>query len=119
MDAVGLALEQYDSVGRYRAADQGRPVDASGVLAGAGEADGRFANPIELTGRLASSSVVRRCFVRHSFRFWLGQGESDDQDGCTLAAVDAAYTGSGGDYVRLVSALFTSRSFLYRNTSAP
>ena len=31
MDPLGFALENYDAIGRYRAADEGRPIDASGV----------------------------------------------------------------------------------------
>jgi hypothetical protein len=32
MDPVGFALESYDAVGRWRAVEEGRPVDASGGL---------------------------------------------------------------------------------------
>jgi hypothetical protein len=32
IDPVGFALEQFDAVGRWRAADEGRPVDAAGGL---------------------------------------------------------------------------------------
>jgi len=32
MDPIGFALEIYDGVGRWRAEDAGRPIDASGVL---------------------------------------------------------------------------------------
>jgi mono/diheme cytochrome c family protein len=31
MDPLGFALEHYDAIGRYRASDDGRPIDASGV----------------------------------------------------------------------------------------
>jgi len=31
MDPLGFALENYDAIGRYRAADEGRPIDASGM----------------------------------------------------------------------------------------
>jgi len=31
MDPLGFALENYDAIGRYRASDDGRPIDASGV----------------------------------------------------------------------------------------
>jgi hypothetical protein len=32
MDPVGFAFENYDAIGRWRTKDEGRPVDASGVL---------------------------------------------------------------------------------------
>jgi mono/diheme cytochrome c family protein len=31
MDPLGFALENYDAIGRYRATEDGRPIDASGV----------------------------------------------------------------------------------------
>ena len=31
MDPLGFALENYDAIGRYRATDDGRPIDASGM----------------------------------------------------------------------------------------
>jgi len=32
MDPLGLALENYDAIGRWRALDDGKPIDASGSL---------------------------------------------------------------------------------------
>jgi hypothetical protein len=32
MDPLGLALENYDAIGRWRTADRGAPIDASGQL---------------------------------------------------------------------------------------
>src|SRR5439155_26350170 len=32
MDPIGFSLENYDAVGRWRAAEEGRPIDASGSL---------------------------------------------------------------------------------------
>src|SRR5207244_676962 len=32
MDPIGFAFENYDAIGRYRTAEEGKPVDASGVL---------------------------------------------------------------------------------------
>ena len=44
MDPIGFALENFDAVGRWRTAEGGTPIDASGVLA-----DGRrFDGPVEL-----------------------------------------------------------------------
>lgn len=40
MDAIGLSLEHYDPIGRWRDADQGQPIDASGKLADGRSFDG-------------------------------------------------------------------------------
>jgi hypothetical protein len=116
MDPPGFAFEQYDHTGRYRTTETGKPVDASGMLTGAGAEDGRFANAVELAGRLARAAVVEDCFSRHALRYWLGRLETD-ADGCTIAAARAAYQKSGGDVLQLFAELLGSESFLYRTVA--
>jgi hypothetical protein len=118
LDPLGLAFEQYDHTGRFRASLVGQPVDASGELYATGNADGPFKNPIEMAGRLAGSPAVTQCFVRHAFRYWMGREELAS-DGCSVAAAQAAFDKDGGNYVELLAALFTSRAFLTRAPSAP
>jgi hypothetical protein len=116
MDPFGLALERYDHAGRYRThGEGGKPIDASGVLAGAGSEGGPFDGPVALAGKLARSPVVRACFVRQALRYWLGRAELP-ADACVLARAEDAYTRSGGDAVALFTALLTSDSFLLRTT---
>jgi len=40
MDPVGFSLENYDAIGRWRAADNGQPVDVSGALPDGSKFDG-------------------------------------------------------------------------------
>lgn len=40
MDPLGLALENFDAIGRWRDSEAGRPVDASGELPGHGSFEG-------------------------------------------------------------------------------
>jgi len=40
MDPIGLALENFDAVGRWRATDSGSPIDASGQLVDGTALDG-------------------------------------------------------------------------------
>jgi hypothetical protein len=114
MDPLGLGLEAYDDVGRYRTMFAGRPIDATGELYGTVNGDGTFKTPIELAQRLAASPVVDQCFTRHAFRYWLGR---DDQpgDACSVVAANAAFDKNGGDYVELLASLFTSKAFLLRS----
>lgn len=112
MDPLGLGFEAYDHVGRYRTTEGGKPVDASGVLSDAGMGDGAFDGVVDLAGRLAASPVVSACFVRHGFRYWMGRAEGA-ADGCALAAARDALAGSG-DYLKMLTAFFQSRSFLRR-----
>jgi hypothetical protein len=113
MDPLGLGLEALDHFGRHRTTEAGRPVDTSGVLAGAGPQDGPFEGAADLGKRLADSEVVHQCFVRHLFRYFAGRNEAA-ADACSLRLVHDAYRASDGDLVRAVAALFTSPSFLNR-----
>jgi hypothetical protein len=117
MDPLGLGLEGFDHVGRFRTTDHGKPADASGELTGSGNGDGPFKDAADLSRRLAASPVSRQCFVRYNLRYWLGRPELDS-DGCALTAAFDASKG-GADMAALVVSLLTSDSFLYRSAGAP
>ena len=40
MDPLGFALENFDGIGRWRANEEGRPIDPTGVLADGAKVDG-------------------------------------------------------------------------------
>lgn len=113
MDPLGLAFELYDVYGKYRPMDGGRAVDASGMLIGT-DVDGPFQDAVGLAQRLASSQQVEQCFVRHGFRYFVGRDE-DAFDSCTLQASWQAYAKSGGSLAAMLTAIFTSPSFLERS----
>jgi hypothetical protein len=114
MDALGLAFELFDDVGRVRA----HAPDSSGVLTDSGDQDGPFADGVQLSRRLASSSAAEGCFARNAFRFWLGRDDRAE-DACAVAAARDAYAGAGGDLLALVQGLYTSGAFLDRKDVAP
>ncbi len=72
LDPPGLALENFDAVGRWRARDAGREIDASGRLI-TGE---RFADWSELRAELERSQRENfvRCFVEQLLTYALGRG---------------------------------------------
>jgi hypothetical protein len=55
MDPIGLALENYDNIGKWRTQDAGQPIDASGVMV-----DGT---------RLGGSADLRKALLSHSDEF--------------------------------------------------
>ncbi len=145
MNPLGLTLEHYDYLGRYRDAEmvldveataanvdsKGRPrgnrmtylpVDASGEVDRLGDShvDGEYKDFVSMIHRLAESPRVRQVFVRHAFRFWMGRNESLS-DAPVLLAADRAYVESGGSMRALILSLLTSDAFLYRwpNSGSP
>lgn len=111
MDALGLAFEHYDPLGRWRTKDEGQPIDASGELG-----DGtQFNNALELIDVLRSkrSDDFRKSLVERMLVYGLGR---------TLGMYDRSalrqvvrQTEAGGDRISaLVKGIADSEVFRYR-----
>jgi hypothetical protein len=83
MDPIGLALENFDAVGRWRNIEEGKPVDASGGLPDGTEFDG-VAGLEE--GLLARPEVFVGTFAEKLLTFALGRG-MEDYDGPAIRKV--------------------------------
>ena len=71
MDPIGLGLENYDSIGRWRERDNGALIDASGDLDGA-----PFENPTALAHEIANHDNFVWCLSRGLARYANGREES-------------------------------------------
>jgi len=115
MDPLGLGLETYDHLGRYRTTEAGKPVNTDGELYGTGNGDGPFSGPVGLAQRLAASPAVAQCLVRQSFRYWMGRLDGEG-DACAVVNAQETYRKTG-DLAEILVSLFTSRSFLTRSAN--
>ncbi len=116
-DGLGFAFEHYDAIGRYRADDGGKPVDASGaVKPPSGGAALPFQDAIQMMGLLATAPDTRDCVSRQWMRFALGRREVDG-DGASLAGALGGFKVGDGDIRGLIVALAKSHSFLNRSPS--
>jgi hypothetical protein len=70
MDPVGLALENFDGIGKWRSADNGTPIDATGVLPDGTPLDG----PGTLARAVAADSRFPACVVQQLYTYALGRG---------------------------------------------
>jgi hypothetical protein len=114
-DPFGLAFEIYDPIGRYRAKDGNKPVDASGKgLTGWKD----FKDVTEFMPQLAQSDQVRSCLTKQWFRYALGRAERPE-DNATLASAQAAF--AKGDYTirDLLVGLAVTRGFRLRPLPQP
>ncbi len=120
MNDLGLPFESFDHFGRARAAELGRPVDATSAVTLTGDpaVDGDVADAVAMIRKLAKTDRVRQVFVRHAFRYWMGRNETPG-DAASLQAADRAYVESGGSMTALLRALLTSEAFLYRVPKPP
>ncbi len=113
LDSVAFALENFDSVGRYRTTENGKPIDASGSISGTSDLDGPFADAKDLAARLAGSQSARACFAQQYVRFAGGAGERGDNECLTQGLVSAA-AANGDSPTALMLALVESEFFRAR-----
>ena len=118
MDPLAMGFEAWDHLGRPQTVDNGGAVVTSGVLEGAGSADGPYATEAELMKRLADSEVVQACWVKQVFRFVKGR-DATAADHCELERLGAVYASSGEDTLAVVEAMFTAPGFLQRKQVLP
>ncbi len=120
IDPIGLGLENFDQLGRYRADENGLPVDPSGaILATREEAlAGEFYGGQDLAQRLEESQQFKDCLVTQWYRYASGRVEQT-VDLCSMAQARAAFEKSEGNLREMVIAMAISDGFRYRTESAP
>ena len=89
INPLGAGLEAYDAVGRFRTADNGKAVDASGALIGLSDvfntserAD--FSNATELNAIIATQRGPSRCLTQKALAY-MASTELDARQACVLA----------------------------------
>jgi hypothetical protein len=105
MDPLGLPLESFDAIGRYRTTDRGLLIDPSGEFDGQAVADARG-----LGQAVAASTKVARCLVRKYYSFALGY-EERDVDGSVVNALATSFETSGFKLRDLILDLVTHEAF--------
>jgi hypothetical protein len=105
IDPPGLALENYDPVGRYRTTDKGMPIDPAGTFNGTPFKDAR-----ELTALLSNEPKFAQCLAEKLFTFALGRspGMEDTTHVARLAS------GSDDTLPSVISRLVASAPFRSR-----
>jgi hypothetical protein len=116
IDPIGLGFEEFDQLGRYRATENGLPVDASGEVVAVREdaIEGPFNGAAELGRRLGESVQVQQCVVTQWYRYGMGRVEQD-ADVCSMKSAFERFVASGGKMDELLVGLVTSDAFRYRS----
>lgn len=109
MDPIGLALENYDAIGRWRTLDNGQPVDATTTLPSGKRVNGAA----DLARTIAGDRRFPRCLAQQLFVYALGRGlvPSDER---VLDGIVERLHGGGFSFEQLVSAIAESASFRLR-----
>ncbi len=72
MDPIGLALEPFDAVGRYRTVDNGFPIDPTGETPELGV----FSGPAELASAIRNDDRAGNCIMKKLYRHSMGHLET-------------------------------------------
>jgi hypothetical protein len=110
IDDLGFALEHYDALGRYRADENGKPIDASGQLSET-DVDGSLDGARSLAERMGDSTQVRECYAQQWFRFALGRSQQA-QDRCSLSRVRRSFE-AGSPIADLLVSIALSDAFVH------
>lgn len=110
IDGLGFGLEQYDSLGRFRSIEQGKPIDSSGEVTSSQDIDGKFNGGAELSKRLSGSLQVQHCVATQWFRYALARNETE-ADACSLNKLQTDFVTGGGNLKQLMVALTQTDAF--------
>lgn len=105
MDPIGLGLENFDGIGRYRSEDNGAVIDASGELDGV-----PFTDAWSLAQAVHDHPDVPRCLVRSLYRYATNAQEVPSE-APLIDALTANFQASGHRIQNLMLELVTSGAF--------
>jgi len=105
MDPLGLPLENFDAIGKYRTTENGLPIDSSGEVEGVAVADAR-----EMGEAMAQSKPMAACMVRRFHAYAMGHDERD-VDGTVVNDLISSFEASGYKLRDLVVATVTHDAF--------
>lgn len=91
MDPIGLGLENFDGIGRWRSTESGVTIDASGSLSGK-----HFGNAWELAQAVHDNPELGPCITSHLYRYTTGhvivEGEEPLRDWLSQSFEDSGYS---------------------------
>jgi hypothetical protein len=105
MDPIGLGLEIYDGIGRYRKTENGAAIDPSGDLDGV-----KFNNPAELASAIHEHRDFPWCITRKVYQYATGHKPAENES-ATVDALNERFKSDGYRLKSLLAAVATSPAF--------
>ncbi len=111
MDPIGLSLEKFDGIGKFREMDNGYMIDDSGELI-----DGtRFKGVEELSNVVVTDPRYHRCFLEKLYIFALGRGNQRN-DECILDDLEQKIAVNGFKINDFILGIIESDAFVMQKT---
>jgi hypothetical protein len=117
LDGPGFSFENYDGVGGYREIENGKAIDASGVLRGLEtyqpDEEVNISNLYELSHLTANSKNAAECLATQYYRFTTGREETT-ADSCVLKDYIQQYENNGYNLQTLLLGIVKTHGFTLR-----
>lgn len=113
VNPFGFAFENFDSTGRWRAKDLGKPVNALVSMQFLGDANTVTNIPIDAINYFVATDKFRQCFAKQMFKSYTGR-ENEPADDNILNALTARLKNSGDEIKGLLTTLVNSSQFSTR-----
>jgi hypothetical protein len=110
IDPIGLAMENFDTVGGYRMTENGAPIDASGELDGI-----KFNDAVGLGKAVHDHPAVPACIVNRVYSYAVGHKPGRTEAEWLKDAVEKQFVADGYKFPELLREIATSEAF-YRVT---
>jgi hypothetical protein len=107
MDPIGLSLEHFDTVGRYREDDQGHALDTTGELDGTA-----FDGALELSSLLRDDPRTSACVARQVYRYAVAHVETRGEEAAVEQLI-SSFADNGYRFTALLRAMVASDGFRY------
>jgi hypothetical protein len=117
-DPFGLALQNYDILGKFTTADpEGRPIDPSVTLPDAA-GGGAARDAVDMAKKLADSGSFEVCMSKNLLLYAMAEGTNLTADSCSTQAIAASFNASGRTFGELVQEIAVSKGFTTRTAGA-
>jgi hypothetical protein len=114
MDPLGIAFEEFDTVGRFRTTDEyGSPLTTAGEIADTLDADGPVSSVDDVAAALSESVEAQQCYMIQNFRFFFGR-EARREDLCSQAQLTQVFQSTDQSLVEMLVGLAETDAFLYK-----
>jgi len=110
-DPIGLGLENFDGIGKFRTAENEAAIDSSGDFDGSA-----FTDATQLGAAFAESPLVSACLVQNLYRYAVGRKQTNGERPL-LRQLEETFAASGYQVPALMRDIATSEAF--RTATAP
>jgi hypothetical protein len=111
VDDFGLAMETYDSIGRFRSSYDNKKAI---ITAGSFLLDDKLVaitDIMDLAGKVATSRQAKECFVKKVLQYSIGHKINQDNQ-CEVTKISKKFNDSGKNYRELIKSVVLSETFL-------